>query len=375
MFSFRMLWVATVALVAGGLLSGCSEATGGSGDKLQVEIGVVQSLSGAGGIYGNSVLQGIRLAVSEINASEKGVKLSITLIDDGSDPETGKQAFETLTGRGVTAIIGPTLSNVALQAMPVAQSASVPVLGATTTAQGINEIGDYIFRVALTEDVVVPATIERVNKETPIAGAVLVYDSSDAFSRSSADAMRKGMDQIGGTIVSEVDVATTDIQSTFAHLHGKSFNAFLITPLVDESVDIVKALRAGGFQQTIIGGSSFNTPSIADKAGNAVEGAYVGAAWNPGVDSAASKSFVKAYTDKYKTAPDLFAAQGYSSVYLLLDAVKRAGVTNGPAVRVALASVADVETPLGKVSMSPDRESVHTPVVQRFEGGKLIVLP
>jgi len=372
---FRSLLIATCAMVVGLLLGACSETEGGSGETLRVEVGVVQSLSGPASIYGKSVVQGIELAVDEINESDDGVKMSIMLADDGSGVDAGKAAFETLTGRGVAAIIGPTLSNVALEAMPVAQQASVPVLGATTTAQGITDVGDYIFRVALTEAVVVPATIARVHEDVPIELAALVFDSTDAFSRSSADAMRKGIADIGATIGAEVDVSQTDLASAFPDLHSKPLNAFLVTPLVDKSVEILKAIRGDGFGQIVIGGNSFNTLGIADAAGPAVEGAYVGAAWNPGVESAASKRFVDAYTEKYGMAPDLFAAQGYSSVYLLLDGLMRAGTTEHAALRDALAAIKDVETPLGSVTISANREAVHEPVIQRYDAGKLVVLP
>lgn len=374
--SLRALLFATLALTCAALLSAC-EDEGGSNGTLNIEVGVVQSLSGPSSIYGKSVLQGIELAVDQINESADTVEMSITLVDDGSSVDAGKAGFETLSTRGVTAIIGPTLSNVALQAMPVAQAAAVPVLGATTTAQGITEIGDYVFRIALTEAVVVPATIERVHQDWPIAVAALVFDSSDAFSRSSADAMRAGIQSVGGTLTAEIDVAKTDLASQFPALQAQNqtLNAFLVTPLVDKSAEIVKAIRGAGFRQNIIGGNSFNTPGIVQQAGTAVEGAYVGAAWNPGVESSVSEDFVKAYTEKYGVAPDLFAAQGYSSVYLLLDAVKRAGSTDRAAVRDALASIEGVTTPLGNVTISDDREAVHDPVVQRFEGGKLVVLP
>jgi branched-chain amino acid transport system substrate-binding protein len=170
-------------------------------------------------------------------------------------------------------------------------------------------------------------------------------------------------------------VSQTDLASAFPDLHSKPLNAFLVTPLVDKSVEILKAIRGDGFGQIVIGGNSFNTLGIADAAGPAVEGAYVGAAWNPGVESAASKRFVDAYTKKYGMAPDLFAAQGYSSVYLLLDGLMRAGTTEHAALRDALAAIKDVETPLGSVTISANREAVHEPVIQRYDAGKLVVLP
>lgn len=366
--------LAAGALFAGVLLSACSDSASDDDGTLNVEVGVVQSLSGGASAYGTTALRGIELAIDEINAADDGVRMTLSLADDSSDVEAGTQAFQILSDRRVAAIIGPTLSNVALAAMPVAQQAGVPVLGATTTAQGVTEIGDYVFRVALTEAVVVPATIERVHEESPIERTALIFDSTDAFSRSSADAMRQGIENIGASIEFEVDVSETPIEERLEELHGQELDAFLVTPLVEQSVPIVQALRGDGFEQIIIGGNSFNTPEIT-QAGDAVNGAYVGAAWNPGLESEASERFVEAYRERFDEDPDLFAAQGYSAVYVLLDAVKRADSTNHAEIRDALAEVSSVETPLGNISMSDRREALHDPVVQRIESGKLVALP
>ena len=369
----RAVLLAGSVLAAMSLLGACSDTN--KNDSLQVQVGVVQSLSGGASVYGKSTLQGIELAVDEINQSQDGVHFAVTLVDDSSDVDTGTEAFQTLSDRKVTAIIGPTLSNVALEAMPVAQKASIPVLGATTTADGITDIGNYVFQVALTEAAVVPAAIARANQDAPIKLAALIFDSSDAFSRSSANAMRNGIEAIGGQISSEVDVANTEIAAALPDLHGQPLDAVLITPLLAKSADVVKALRNDGFQQVLIGGNSFNSPDMATATGGAVEGTYVGAAWNSDEDTTASKDFVAAYTKRFQSAPDQFAAQGYSSVYLLLDAVQRAGSTSGAAVRDALASLQGVDTPLGSVTMSDTRQAEYTPVVQRFEGGQLVLLP
>jgi branched-chain amino acid transport system substrate-binding protein len=100
----------------------------------------------------------------------------------------------------------------------------------------------------------------------------------------------------------------------------------------------------------------------------------VGAAWNPGVSSEASERFVEAYTEMHGRAPDQFAAQGYSSVLVLADAIRRAGSTDAAAIRDALATTEGVETPLGTLSMSADRNAEHDPVIQQYQGGELVVV-
>ena len=369
------LIILLVSGCAGGDSPAATPAGGQDGGPLSVKVGVVQSLSGAGGVYGVTVVRGIELAVREINASQDRFTFSVDVEDDQSAVGPGVSAFELFSTGDYTAIIGPTLSNVAFEALKQAQQARVPVLAATTTALGITDAGDYVFRVALTEDVVVPAAIKAVSDRSPVRNAVLVLESSDAFSRSSADAMRKGIAAVGARLVAEVDLSSPgDPMAALAGLDAQEIDTFLVTPLVEQSARVVAAIRGAGFAQKIIGGNSFNTLDIARQAGPAIEDAYVGAAWNIDSNEPLSRAFVAAYSGAYGSAPDQFAVQGYSSVYLLLDALERAGSTDAAALRGALASARSVETPLGPVTMSPSRDALHQPVVQQYRGGRLVVL-
>jgi branched-chain amino acid transport system substrate-binding protein len=353
-----------------------STATTAARTPRVVHIGVVQSLTGAGDNYGPEAIAGIELAVKQVNqqSATTGIAVEYTVIDDGSSVEGARAAFATLIAKKVDAIIGPTLSGVAPESHRLAQEAGIPVLGATTTAAGITDVGDYVFRIALPESVVVPATLARVARETPVQRAVLVLDSNEAFSRSSAAAMRAGIAAQGGTIVAEVDLARAAAVEVVA-LREVPIDVFLVTPLVDTAVPVLQAIRGAGFTQPIVGGNSFNTLDIARLAGAAVEGAYVGAAWNPGQGGTASKAFVQAFTAQFGHAPDQFAAQGYTSGLVVFDALKRASAKTPSALRDALAATRNLDTPLGPLSMSERREAVHQPVTQQYRAGQLVVVP
>jgi branched-chain amino acid transport system substrate-binding protein len=342
-----------------------------------VALGVVQSMTGSAGTYGKSIVEGVELAVRQINAdsARTSIRLAYTLVDDGSSVAQSKAAFNDFVSKKADVIIGPTLSSLAIEDHPIAQAGKIPVLGATTTAAGITDVGNYVFRIALSEDMVVPSTLARVARLTPLRQAVLILDGNDAFSRSSAAAMRTGLAAQGGTIRNEIDVATANLGVELDRLTGKTFDAFLVTPLFETSATVLMAIRAAGFQHLVVGGNGFNTLDIARLAGPAVEGAYVGAAWNKGSTAAASVTFVAAFVAAYGHPPDQFAAQGYSSVFVVLDAIKRSSAQGTPSLRDALAATQNLTTPLGVLSISERREAVHLPVVQQYRNGQLIVVP
>ena len=78
-------------------------------------VGVVQSLSGTAAVYGKAVVEGIDLAVRQLNAgtAQSGVQILLTVVDDAGASAPSTAAFATLVSRKVDVLIGPTLSNLA----------------------------------------------------------------------------------------------------------------------------------------------------------------------------------------------------------------------------------------------------------------------
>jgi branched-chain amino acid transport system substrate-binding protein len=363
--------------------AGCSDADDGGESPaptpaptqapvvLNLKLGVVQSQTGSAGIYGKTAANGIELAIKQFESET--LRIESTLVDDLSTSEGGVAAVARLANEGANAIIGPTLSAVALEAYKVSQTRGVLSIGATTTGIGITDAGDQIYRTALPEASVVPPVLEYVNSKTPITRAVLFFDSSEAFSVGSATAMRKGMQEINANIAVEIDIANTkNYAAALAGLH-QQVDAFLVTPLINDAGPILNAIRSAGFPQPIVGGNSFNTLDLIAASGGAVNGAYVGAAWNPGANNAMSRKFVDDYTKAYGSAPDLFAAQGFAAVEVLVAAAKNAGSVENAALRSALGRTKDLETIFGKMTMT-GREAQYEPVIQQFQDGKLVVV-
>ena len=106
--------------------------------------------------------------------------------DDASVPQQGTNVFNKLiNGDKVAMIIGPTLSNTAKITDPIAQQAGVPVLAISNTISGITEIGDYIFRDSLTEDVVIPHTIKIAKEKLGLKKVALLYGNDDAMTKAA----------------------------------------------------------------------------------------------------------------------------------------------------------------------------------------------
>jgi branched-chain amino acid transport system substrate-binding protein len=63
-----------------------------------------------------------------------------------------------------------------------------------------------------------------------------------------------------------------------------------------------------------------------------------------------AEGFVAAYTDEFDQAPDLFAAQGYTAMWMMAQALKEAGDTDPKAVAEALAELDSLDSVYGPIT-------------------------
>lgn len=350
--------------------------TSASGGTLsgEIPIGFVFSQTGAAAIYGGTQKNAAQLAVDEINTSKMlgDATLKPIFEDDASKPEQAIQVFTKLiTQDHVAAIIGPTLSNSAKSSDPIAQDNHTVVLGVSNTAAGITEIGDYVFRDSLPESAVIPNTIKIAKEKLGLSKVAVMYGNDDAFTKGGYDVFQKALADAGITVLTTETFAKgdTDFNPQLTKIQGLAPDAIVVSALAEEAAGIMQQARQLGIEVPIIGGNGFNSPQLAQLAGQAAEGAISGAAWFVSNDTPKNQAFVQAYKAKYNADPDQFAAQAYDGVYLIANAIKNAGSADRTALRDALGKTTGFEGVLGTFSFV-NREPQHTPVVQIVHNGK-----
>jgi branched-chain amino acid transport system substrate-binding protein len=357
-----------------------AERTGeGTGDSCTIEgavpIGAVLSLTGAAASYGESQQRGLELAEEQL-AEKEGVTYELTIEDDQTDPRQGITLFDEFVSQDVSLIIGPTLSNAAVQADPIAQEAGVPVLGISNTAAGITDIGDYIFRDSLTEQAVIPQTIAKATEEYGLEKVVVLYSNDDAFTESGYEAFAAALEDEGVDVAEEITFSKsdTDFRALLTQAQESEPDALVVSALIEAAIPLVTQARELGIDVPIIGGNGFNNPRLMADAGEAAEGVVVGAAWNSSSDNPENVAFLEDFEAKYDAQPDQFAAQAYTGLMLVDQAVRAGCSADRDSIKEALGELEDVPTVLGEFSIDENRDAVHPAVVQVVQGGTFTVL-
>ena len=206
-----------------------------------------------------------------------GLQIVAIFEDDASVPQQGTNVFNKLiNGDKVAIIIGPTLSNTAKTTDLIAQKAGVPVLAVSNTISGITEIGDYIFRDSLTENVVIPHTVKIAKEKLGLKKVAMLYGNDDAMTKATYEVFKKelrsaGIQRLGEQIFAKGD---RDFSPQLTQIKAQNPDAIIAAALAEEASGIVSQARQLGLPKTvrIIGGNGFNSPGLIKNAGDAAEG-------------------------------------------------------------------------------------------------------
>ncbi len=312
------------ATLAFGLLSAAQAA--------EIKIGVAEALSGGAAQYGLSIRNGFQLAQEQINAAGGvgGNKITLVIEDEQGKKEEAINAFKKLIFQDkVLMVFGPTLSNSAQAADPVAQAAKTVVFGTSNTADGITSIGDYVFRNSVTEADVLPVTIKTAVKNNKIKSVAVLYGNDDVFTKSGYDNFKKALEALKIPVTTTETFAKGDVdfKAQLTKIKASNPDAIVLSALLAEGAPIMVQARQLGINLPFIGGNGMNSVKVFDMAKGASDGLWVGSPWSAQNRTKENNSFIVDYTKKYQGVPDQFAAQAFDAMHIVAKALASVKLT------------------------------------------------
>ena len=315
------------------LAAGLTAAALGSAAAADIKIGVAEALSGPAGQYGQSIKNGFVLAADEINAAGgiNGNKLNLLFEDEAGKKEQAIDVFKKLIFQDkVLMLFGPTLSNSAQAADPIAQGAKIVVFGTSNTADGITSIGDYVFRNSVTEADVLPETLRVAIKHAGIKKVAVMYGNDDVFTKSGYDNFKKALEKLNIPVTTTETFAKGDVdfKAQLTKIKGSGADAIVLSALIAEGAPIMVQARQLGIDWPVIGGNGMNSVKVFDLAKGASDNLWVGSPWALGNETKENMAFIDAYKKKFGAAPDQFAAQAFDAMHIAAQAIGKINLGN-----------------------------------------------
>ncbi len=370
-----------IALIAG--LSACERVTQitqpttpqMAAPNEEMLIGVALPLTGRlADSFGKPIEQGFELALNEINnAQPNGAQFKFIIKDSQSTVDGAVEAFNKLIHQdGVSVILGPATSSQAKAAFPIAQENQVVAISPTSAARGLSAIGDYVFRVALTTDILIPNGIEVTQTKLGYQRVATMYDETDFFSTDGDASVQEVLAAKGVEVITTETFqgGDTDFSEQLTRIQTVNPDVIFLSCLAPDKPGILMQGRELGISAPFI----VRTLTAADvqAAGAAAEGAITFVGWGTAVDTLGNKAFVENYSTKFGIEPSNYAARSYATLHILAEAIANTPSTDSTAIRDALASIRDFDTILGKFSFDANGDAVYDEKVLIVKDSKLV---
>ncbi|MFJ7735640.1 ABC transporter substrate-binding protein [Lysinibacillus sp. NPDC097287] len=348
------------------------DSSGGAGETVSAKIGVISYLTGPGAAYGEAITNGFNLALEEVNAKGE-VKIELVVEDSaGKQDQALTVAQKLMSSDDIVGLLGPTLSTEMNVVAPEADINGIPIMGTSTTAAGIPQIGEYVFRNSIPESLAIPAALEKAVDKYGVKKVAILYGNDDLFTKSGFDTMKEVAEDMELEIVTieTFQKGQSDYNAQLTKIKDLKPDLILASALYNEGAVIMDQARKMGIEVPFVGGNGFNSPEVIDIAGKASEGLIVATPWFGEKPDQKVQDFVKKYEEKYGKKPDQFAAQAYDALYIMAEGLKNAGEADRDALRDALAEIKDLDGILGKFSFDKDGDVVMEPTVLIIKDGE-----
>ena len=351
-----------VVAMASIVLAACGGGNGGGSDKIKIGGGF--ALTGDESALDLPAANGAKLAVKEINAAGGVLGKQIDFIIHDSQYKmdvTAQTAKQFIEEDKVQAMIGYTDTDSVLAAGPTIQAAGIPFITVGATSPKIpSQVGDVMFLACFGDNVQAAAGAEFALGKFG-KNAYLLWDKGVEYTTLLGAYFKARFADAGGTIVLEdsYDDKATDFSAQIAKIKALSSQPdfYYIAAMPYNIGPLVKQMRDAGLSGPIVGGDGYDTPDLVSVAGAAANNVFF--TTHALMDSTGGtdgiKKFMIAYTTEYGHAPEnAFAALGYDSVYLLVDAIKRAGSMDAKGLKSAIEATKGFTGITGAITFTAD---------------------
>lgn len=332
------------------LFTGCAGEPAAEAEKV-IKIGVFEPQTGENGGGGFQEVLGIRYANTvypTVDINGETYKVELVEVDNKSDKTEGVTAAQSLVSAGVSAVIGSYGSGVSIAAGPIFSDAQIPAVAPSATNPQVTEGNDFYFRVCFL-DPFQGTVMANYAIQNGAKTAAVITQLGDDYSSGLGSFFVTAFNELGGagSVISEEQFQTnqTDFKAILTNIKAKNPDVIFAPSSITTAPLLIKQARELGITVPIMGGDTWENATIIENAGADAEGIVLSTFFDeaePATDEAASfitgfKEYLAA-NGQGEIIPAV-SALGYDAYITILEAVKAANSTEGPAIKDALKGV------------------------------------
>jgi len=340
-----------------------------------LKIGAYLPMTGAVAGYGQQEWAGMQIA-HEMQPTVLGKKIELVLMDTKSDKIEAANAVSRLVEKEkVVGILGEAISGNSMAGNPISEAAKIPTVSPTATNPLVNQGKKFAFRACFIDPFQGEVAARFAVNEMKAKTAAVIIDIAQDYCVGLGNYFVKEFVKLGGKIVSTTYIQTgdQDFSAQLSAVQASKPDIIYAPNYYTEDALMAKQARDLGITQPILTGDGAQDDALLEIGGKAVENMYfTGHFHKQAATSPRAKEYIKLFEEKYKKDAGAFGALGADSYFLLVDAIQRAGSTDGAKIRDALAETKTFQGISGTINMGENGNPIKSMVINKVEGGKFV---
>jgi branched-chain amino acid transport system substrate-binding protein len=313
---------------------------GGAAAGTTLKLGFFGALTGQNAQLGINIRDGEQLAISQYNATNPSVKVSLDPFDSQGEPAQASNGATKLINDKAVAVIGPAFSGESLSADPSFEAAGIPNVTPSATNPKLATHGWKFFHRAVATDNQQGTGDGDYLSKTLGLKAVAVIDDSSVYGEGLANVVRTTVKTNGAQDVLDdhIDPNAADYGSTVNKVRAAKATGLFFGGYYAAAGRLVNQLRSAGYKGVFMSGDGSEDPHfIKDAGGTPAENAYLSCPCADASKIPAAQAFVSAYRAAYGTPPEIYSGEAYDATNFVLAAIK-SGATTAAAINAYLGS-------------------------------------
>lgn len=319
----RRRWIVALVPMAG--LAGCA--------RPPLRIGFLNEVHGADANFGEDARNGAMLGIEQCNAAGGIAGRPVELVVHSFDHRQARGALQALQDAGAEVLVGPFGTRLALQLLPMAETARVLMLSPTVTSQALVGKDDQLLRLNLTNGESAQATA-RMLRDAGCRRIALARDVRNAeYAVAWGEAFRAAVEATGGAVVDTVDFGlepALSFEAVVRHLLAGGPDGLMFVASGADAARLAQQARKHDAGVLLAAAAWAATPALIELGGQAVEGLLVAQAHNPQDRSPRFLAFQRSFRERFDEQPGYGAACAYDAVLVLVQALQRADAGESP---------------------------------------------
>ncbi len=340
-----------------------------------VKLGAFLPMTGGVAAYGDMEWSGIQIA-HDMEPTVLGKKIDVVLVDTKSDKIEAANAVSLLVEKEkVAGILGEAISGNSMAGNPISEAAKIPSVSPTATNPLVTQGKMFAFRACFIDPFQGEVAARFAWNELKAKTAALIIDQAQDYCVGLANYFEKEFVKLGGKIVSKTYIQTgdQDFSAQLSAVQAAKPDIIYAPNYYTEDALLAKQARDLGIKLPILTGDGAQDETLIKVGGASVENMYfTGHFHKQAATTERAREYIKRYEEKYKKEAGAFDALGADAYFLMVDAIKRAGSTDGAKIREALADTKNFQGVSGTITMGEGGNPIKSMVINKVEGGKFV---